>query len=44
MRVSELPVCHGFGDMLGLMADHRMSDVGGTPGGLGSFLLGFAMA
>ena len=30
--------------MLGLMADHRMSDVGGTPGGLGSFLLGFAMA
>src|ERR1039457_6175272 len=25
------------------MADHRMSDVGGTPGGLGSFLLGFAM-
>ena len=26
------------------MADHRMSDVGGTPGGLGSFLLGFAMA
>ena len=26
-----------------LMADHRMSDVGGTPGGLGSFLLGFAM-
>ena len=25
------------------MADYRMSDVGGTPGGLGSFLLGFAM-
>src|SRR5664279_4603509 len=31
------------GDILGLMADHRISDVGGTPGGLGSFLLGFAM-
>ena len=26
------------------MADRSMSDVGGTPGGLGSFLLGFAMA
>lgn len=25
------------------MAEHRMSDVGGTPGGLGSFLLGFGM-
>src|ERR1700688_2684128 len=25
------------------MADHRLSDVGGTPGGLGAFLLGFAM-
>ena len=25
------------------MADRSMSDVGGTPGGLGSFLLGFAM-
>ena len=32
------------GDILGLMADLGMSDVGGTPGGLGSFLLGFAMA
>lgn len=32
------------GDILGLMSDHRMSDVGGTPGGLGSFLLGFAMS
>src|ERR1035437_1906354 len=32
------------GDILGLMADRRMSDVGGTPGGLGSFLFGFAMA
>jgi hypothetical protein len=31
------------GDILGLMADHRMTDVGGTPGGLGSFLMGFAM-
>ena len=31
------------GAILGLMAEHRMSDVGGTPGGLGSFLLGFAM-
>ena len=29
--------------MLGLMAEHRMSDVGGTSGGLGSFLLGFGM-
>jgi len=29
--------------MLGLMADHRLSDVGGTPGGLGHFLIGFAM-
>jgi hypothetical protein len=26
------------------MADHRFSDVGGTPGGLGHFLIGFAMA
>ena len=26
------------------MADHRLSDVGGTPGGLGDFLIGFAMA
>lgn len=25
------------------MADHRMRDVGGTPGGLGHFLAGFAM-
>ena len=25
------------------MTDHRISDVGGTPGGLGSFLMGFAM-
>ena len=25
------------------MADRRFSDVGGTPGGLGHFLLGFAM-
>src|SRR5579862_7978394 len=25
------------------MTDHRLSDVGGTPGGLGAFLLGFAM-
>ncbi|HTQ54892.1 MAG TPA: hypothetical protein VMI94_10550 [Bryobacteraceae bacterium] len=26
------------------MADRRFSDVGGTPGGLGEFLLGFALA
>jgi hypothetical protein len=26
------------------MADHSFSDVGGTPGGLGDFLIGFAMA
>ena len=26
------------------MADRRFSDVGGTPGGLGDFLLGLAMA
>ena len=26
------------------MTDHRLSDVGGTPGGLGDFLIGFAMA
>ncbi len=26
------------------MAEHRVSDVGGTPGGLGEFLAGFAMA
>jgi hypothetical protein len=26
------------------MAEHRLSDVGGTPGGLGHFLIGFAMA
>jgi hypothetical protein len=32
-----------YGDILGLMADHSLSDVGGTSGGLGSFLLGFAM-
>ena len=36
-------VWHDFGDMLGLMDERRVSDVGGTPGGLGSFLLGFAM-
>ena len=30
--------------MLGRMEDRRFSDVGGTPGGLGHFLLGFAMA
>src|SRR3981081_4100656 len=30
--------------MLGCMADHPLSDVGGTPGGLGDFLIGFAMA
>jgi hypothetical protein len=32
------------GDNLGLMADRQMSDVGGTPGGLGHFLIGLAMA
>jgi len=26
------------------MAEHRLRDVGGTPGGLGDFLLGFVMA
>ncbi|MEO7649091.1 MAG: hypothetical protein ABIZ80_01365 [Bryobacteraceae bacterium] len=25
------------------MSDHRLSDVGGTPGGLGDFVIGFAM-
>lgn len=30
--------------MLEYMADRSFSDVGGTPGGLGHFLLGFAMA
>jgi hypothetical protein len=30
-------------DMLGFMENRSMSDVGGTPGGLGEFLLGFAM-
>jgi hypothetical protein len=25
------------------MADHRLRDVGGTPGGLGDFLIGFTM-
>lgn len=29
--------------MLLIMADRRFSDVGGTPGGLGHFLLGLAM-
>ena len=26
------------------MSEHRLSDVGGTPGGLGKFMMGFAMA
>jgi hypothetical protein len=26
------------------MADHRFSDVGGTPGGISNFFIGFAMA
>ena len=26
------------------MTDRNLSDVGGTPGGLGDFLIGFAMA
>lgn len=30
--------------MLGFMVDHRFNDVGGTSGGLGEFLLGFALA
>lgn len=30
--------------MLGLMSDRRFSDVGGTPGGIGEFLIGFAMS
>lgn len=29
--------------MLGHMEDRRLNDVGGTPGGLGKFLMGFAM-
>ena len=29
--------------MLGLMEDRNFGDVGGTPGGLGKFLMGFAM-
>jgi hypothetical protein len=29
--------------MLGRMEDRRLSDVGGTPGGLGHFLMGLAM-
>jgi hypothetical protein len=29
--------------MLGKMEDRRLSDVGGTPGGLGHFLMGLAM-
>src|SRR5260370_5425468 len=29
--------------MLGLMEERRLNDVGGTPGGLGKFLMGFAM-
>jgi hypothetical protein len=33
----------GICDMLKLMADRRFSDVGGTSGGLGDFLLGFAL-
>ena len=31
-------------DILELMSERQMSDVGGTPGGLGHFLIGFAMA
>jgi hypothetical protein len=30
--------------MLGLMENRSVSDVGGTPGGLGEFLIGFIMA
>ena len=30
--------------MLPLMENHSVNNVGGTPGGLGQFLLGFAMA
>ena len=33
----------GF-DILAIMAERRFSDVGGTPGGIGHFLIGFAMA
>jgi len=29
--------------MLGMMDERRLSDVGGTPGGLGHFLMGLAM-
>ena len=31
-------------DILGNMEERRLSDVGGTPGGLGHFLMGFVMA
>jgi hypothetical protein len=31
-------------DILDFMEDRGLSDVGGTPGGLGHFLMGFAMA
>jgi len=31
-------------DILNRMENHSLSDVGGTPGGLGHFLLGFVMA
>ena len=41
---SVLPVTRArFCDILNLMADRRFSDVGGTAGGLGDFLLGFAL-
>jgi hypothetical protein len=30
-------------DILNRMENHSLSDVGGTPGGLGHFLLGFVM-
>jgi hypothetical protein len=36
-----LPIA--FSDILPLMADRSFSDVGGTSGGLGEFVLGFAM-
>jgi len=36
-------VCPRASDTLNLMADRELRDVGGTPGGLVSFLVGFAM-
>jgi hypothetical protein len=34
----------GGSDILGVMDNRRVSDVGGTPGGIGHFVIGFVMA